>query len=114
MAKGYVTTAHDEITGNATSAEIFCEHHNAILIEHIVTNATNQTCEGKVYGSMTRTGAKVPVYDRDKSAQMTTGAISTNRTIHLIGIPDYIVISATLTNTTASGTTTLNVQPFTI
>lgn len=107
-------TAHSAITGNATSTEIYCGPHGSVMIEHLTTNAVNQTCEAKIYGSMTKGGAKVPVYDRDTSAQITTGAISTGRTIHRHGIPEYIVISATLTTTSASGTTTINVQPFTL
>jgi hypothetical protein len=109
MSKGAVTTAHNAITGTATSAEIDCRGFNSLLV-HWVSSTTDKTWVISVTGAMGSGLTFVPLLDK------TTGLAASEITTDISGffvisnIPDYVKIVATETDDGA--TVTCKVQPF--
>ena len=94
MDKGGVVTALSAASGD--SSEVDCSGFNAVLV-HVNGSAT-------VYlkGCLTSGGSFFDCYEG--ATQMTTGSVTTGRTVLFKGIPDYIKVNA-------SASCTVKVQP---
>lgn len=109
MSKGAVTTAHNAITGTATSTEVDCRGFNSLGV-HFVSSATDKTWTISVQGATGSGLTFVPLLDK------TTGLAASEITTDISGffainnIPDYIKIVATEVDDGA--TVTIKVWPF--
>lgn len=109
QSKGAVTVAHSAISATATSAELDCRGHNAILILVEFSGAYNWTF--KLQGSMVSGGTFVDWYEQANTGSMVLMSYqcNANRGWTFKGIPDYVKIVAT--EDADGGTVTVKVQP---
>jgi len=109
MVKGEVTTAHNAITGTATSTEISCVGYNSILIEVDISVAT-KLWTFTVQGCMVSGGTFIPCSETI-AGNINPMSYQTNISDGWAfkGIPDYIKIVATEDEDGA--TVTVKVQP---
>lgn len=83
---------------------------NSILVQ--TTLGTGAKTATTIFGAMSSGGTMVALYDKDTSAQMTTGAISSNRTQKFTGLTDYVGFSTTFSaGATAGSSFEITVQP---
>jgi hypothetical protein len=110
LPKGSVITAHDAITETATSAEIDCTGYNAVLIEAIITEAT-QNWTFSLQGALTSGGTYADLYELANTGSMAAMSYQTNASKVFLfkGIPDFIKIVAT--EDVDGATVTVKVQP---
>jgi hypothetical protein len=117
--KGSTTTAYSAtLTGTltaditTTSGATSIVGFNSILLQTTV-ETSGKTASVLISGSLSSGGTMVPIYDKDTSAQMTTGAVTGSRTVRFTGLPDYLGFSTTLTSgMTAGSSVTVILQPF--
>ena len=91
-AKGSAVVAHDEITANATSAEIDCRGYNSIII-HWESDKTNKTWTIQILGSATSGGSFVEWITSAGVSNLYTTDISGFFVVQ--GVPDFIKVVAT-------------------
>lgn len=95
-----------------TSAATSLLEFNAIMMQTILGSQTGAKTATVISGAMSSGGTMVPLYDKDTSAQMTTGTISSNRTQKFIGLTDYLGFSTTFSaGATAGSSFSVTVQP---
>jgi hypothetical protein len=108
--KGNVITAHSLIEATTTSAPINCKGYNAILVQALISEAT-QNWTFKVQGSMSEHGTYTDCYELANTGSMALMSYQTNASKMFLfkGIPDWIKIVATEDVTGAKAT--VYVQP---
>jgi len=95
-----------------TSAATSLLEFNAIMVQTILGSQTGAKTLTTISGAMSSGGTMVPLYDKDFSAQMTTGAISSSRTQKFIGLTDYLGFSTTFSaGATAGSSFSITIQP---
>lgn len=101
-------TTDTTYTSSATSLLEF----NSILVQTVLGSQTGAKTATTIFGAMSSGGTMVALYDKDTSAQMTTGAISSNRTQRFTGLTDYIGFSTTFSaGATAGSSFSITIQP---
>ena len=104
-------TTDTTYTSSATSILEF----NAIMLQAIMNSQTGAKTVTTIFGAMSSGGTMVPIYDKDFSAQMTTGAITSNRTLKFVGLPDYLGFSTTFSSGATAGCSfSVTIQPVNI
>jgi hypothetical protein len=92
-----------------TSAETNIAGFNSALLE---TTVDAPKATAVIAGAMSSGGTMVAVYDKDTSAQMTTGALTSSRTLCFTGLPDYLGVSLFFSaGITAGSSATVKVLP---
>lgn len=95
-----------------TSAATSLLEFNAIMLQAIMASQTGAKTITTIFGAMSAGGTMVPIYDKDFSAQMTTGAITSNRTMKFSGLPDYLGFSTTFSSGATAGCSfSVTIQP---
>lgn len=85
---------------------------NSIMVQTILGSQTGAKTATTIFGAMSSGGTMVALYDKDTSAQMTTGLISSNRTQKFTGLTDYIGFSTTFSaGATAGSSFAITIQP---
>lgn len=100
------------LTGDATytSAATSILEFNSILIQ--TTAATGARTATTISGALSSGGTMVAVFDKDTSAQMTTGSITSSRTQRFTGLPDYLGFTTTFSSgATAGSSFVVTIQP---
>ena len=100
------------LTGDTTytSAETSLLEFNSILLRS--TLGTGAKTATTISGAFSSAGTIVAIFDKDTSAQMTTGSISSSRTQRFTGLPDYVYFSTTLSAGATAGTSfNIKIQP---
>jgi hypothetical protein len=93
-----------------TSASTYLAGFNSALIQSVL--GTGGVTATVINGTASSGGTMVAVYDKDTSAQMTTGAISSSRIQKFNGLPDFIGLSSTLSaGITAGSSVTITIIP---
>lgn len=101
-------TTDTTYTSSATNLLEF----NSIMVQTILGSQTGAKTATTIFGAMSSGGTMVALYDKDTSAQMTTGSISSNRTQKFTGLTDYIGFSTTFSaGATAGSSFTITIQP---
>ncbi len=95
-------TADTTTTAGATSIVGF----NSILLETTLGTAGN-TAKTDIYGALSAGGTMVSVIDKDTSAQMTTGLLTTSQTRKFTGLPDYLGFTTTLSAGMTAGSSVM-------
>ena len=86
-------------TAAATSIAGF----NSVLLQTVLSSA-GVTATNLIYGAFSSGGTMQPIFDKDTSAQMTTGLVTASKTQRFSGLPDYIAVTTALTaGTSAAG-----------
>jgi len=99
-------TTDTTYTGAVTSMIGF----NSALVEFTISSA-GLTSALAVAGAMSANGTMIDIIDKDTSAAM-TDTFSASQTVRLVGLPDYVGFSLTLSaGMTAGASATLRVQP---
>ena len=90
-----MTTAHNAITGTATSSAIDCRGYNSILIQVTISVSHNWTFS--VRGCLTSGDTFTDWYEQANTGFMTSMSYQTNANKGFVfkGIPDYVKIVAT-------------------
>jgi hypothetical protein len=92
-----------------TSAETSAVGFNSVLLETIVDSPK---ATAAIAGAMSSGGTMTAIYDKDTSAQMTTGALTSSRTQLFTGLPDYLGVSLSFSaGITAGSSATVKVLP---
>jgi len=93
----HIITLTASLTGDATytSEETSIVGFNSILLETTLETAGN-TAKTDIAGAFSSSGTMIEIFDKDSSAQMTTGLLTSSRTLRFIGLPDYLGFTTTL------------------
>ena len=93
-----------------TSSETGIIGFNSILMETAFVSG-GRTAKVDIAGSLSSGGTMVSIIDKDTSAQM-TATFTANKTVKLIGLPDYLGFTATLSaGMTAGASVTVKILP---
>lgn len=93
-----------------TSSETSVIGFNSILMEAVFTSG-GRTAKVDIAGSLSSGGTMVSMIDKDTSAQMTV-TFTANKTVKLIGLPDYLGFTATLSaGMTAGASVAVKILP---
>lgn len=115
--RGSITTIITaNITATLTTDTTFTSSVTALLeYNSILLQSTLGTGGGTatvIAGTLTSGGTMVPIIDKDTSAQMTTGLLTSSRIQRFTGLPDYIGFTTTLSaGITAGSSVTIKIQP---
>ena len=92
-----------------TSSETSIIGFNSVLLE---TSLDAPKATAVIAGAMSSGGTMIAVYDKDTSAQMTTGALTSSRTLCFTGLPDYLGVSLSFSaGVTAGSSAAVKVLP---
>lgn len=95
-----------------TSAETSIVNFNSILMQ-TVKDTAGKTAKVDLSGALSSGGVMAAVYDKDTSAQMTTGLLTQGRVQRFTGLPDYLGVSMILSaGMTAGSSAAVKIQPF--
>jgi len=93
-----------------TSGETSISGFNSVLMEAIFVSG-GRTAKVDIAGSLSSGGTMVSIIDKDTSAQMTV-TFTANKTVKLIGLPDYLGFTATLSaGITAGASVAVKILP---
>lgn len=116
--KGSSTTVHT-ITLTATltadqtttSSETSIIGFSSILLETTLGTAGN-TAKTDIYNALSSGGTMTAIIDKDTSAQMTTGLLTSSQILRFTGLSDYIGFNTTLSaGMTAGSSVTIKILP---
>lgn len=109
LMRGIVTTAHNAITGTATSSAIDMQGFNGIMIYFTTDMARNWTIS--LTGSDSSTGTFAAVYEQANTGTMAAMSYQTNanRVFVFKGVPNYVKVVAT--EDADGATVTVKAQP---
>lgn len=94
-----------------TSGETSVAGFGSVLVETTISSA-GVTAKTDIYGSLSAGGTKFAIFDKDTSAQMTTGLLTSSRTQRFTGLPDYLAFTTALTaDMTAGGSVSIKILP---
>lgn len=118
ILKGSVTTVVTAtltatLTADATytSSETSIVGFNSILLETTLGTA-GDTAKTTISGALSSGGTMVASIDKDTSAQMTTGLLTSSQTRRFTGLPDYMGFTTTLSaGMTAGSSVTIKILP---
>jgi len=91
------------LTGSTTytSSSTDISGFNSMLLETTLSGSKVTTT---IDGSMTSGGTMNAIFNKETSAQMTTGAITSSRTLLFSGLTDYLGLTATFSAGITAGT----------
>ena len=93
-----------------TSSQTSIIGFNSILMETVFVSG-GRTAKVDIAGSLSSGGTMVSIIDKDTSAQMTV-TFTANKTVKLIGLPDYLGFTTTLSaGMTAGASVTVKILP---
>ena len=96
---------------NYTSGEASIADFNSVLMQTTLGTAGN-TAKIDISGAFSSGGTMVAIIDKDTSAQMTTGLLTSSATKQFIGLPDYLGFTMTLSaGMTAGSSVTVKLLP---
>lgn len=118
ILKGSVTTVVTAtltatLTADATytSSETSIIGFNSILLETTLGTA-GDTAKTVISGALSSGGTMLSIIDKDTSAQMTTGLLTSSQTRNFTGLPDYLGFTTTLSaGMTAGSSVTVKMLP---
>ena len=94
-----------------TSGETIIIGFNSVLVQTTLGTAGN-TAKTDISGALSSGGTMTAIFDKDTSAQMTTGLVTSSRTQRFTGLPDYVGFSTTLSaGMTAGSSVTVKILP---
>jgi hypothetical protein len=93
-----------------TSSETSLLEFNSIMLQS--TLGTGGGTATVISGALSSNGTMTSIIDKDTSAQMTTGLLTSSRIQRFTGFPDYIGFTTTLSaGITAGSSVTIKIQP---
>ena len=94
-----------------TSGETSIIGFNSLLLETTLGTAGN-TAKTAISGALSSGGTMISIIDKDTSAQMTTGLLTSSQTRRFTGLPDYLGFTMTLSaGMTAGSSATVKILP---